>query len=128
MRASARIDITRFAAAILLFANSVLAAEAASDAQIQARDLLSGTVGGRAKMFDASIAIPADGHHVSNLDPQELARQLILGKPNFGAQPGPTAALRSKTKFGPAVSARGSRRVGSDAQESAQRMILGAGA
>ena len=60
-------------AAILLHANNVLAAESVGDAQMQARDLLSGTVGGRAKTVDASPAIPADGHQTSNLDPQEQA-------------------------------------------------------
>jgi hypothetical protein len=115
-------------AAILLYANNVLAAEVVDDAQMQARDLLSGTVGGRAKTFDASSAVPADGHHALNLDPQEQARQLILGKPNFGGVTGPRVALGAKTKVTPEVSERGQRRVSSGAQESAQRMILGKGA
>jgi hypothetical protein len=68
------------AAAILLHANNVLATEFASDPQMQARDLLSGTVGGRAKIVDALPAISAQGHETSNLDPQGQARELILGK------------------------------------------------
>jgi hypothetical protein len=117
------------AAAILLHANNVLAAEFVGDAQIQARDLLSGTVGGRAKTVDASPAISAEGHHqTSNLDPQEQARQLILGKRSFDGVAGTRVALDSKTKVAPAARARGKRRECSDAQELARRMILGTGA
>jgi hypothetical protein len=112
-------------AAILLHANNGLAADLVGDAQMQARDLLSGTVNGQAKTFDASPAIPADGHRTPNLDPQEQARQLILGKPNFGGVAGLKVARDSKTKVMPAVSARGKRRGYSDPQKSAQRMILG---
>ena len=115
-------------AAILLQANSVRGAELAVDAQTQARDLLSGTVGGRAKAVYKSPAIPADGHQTPSLDPQEQARQLILGKPNFGGVAGLSIASNSKTKVATAVSARGKRRGDSDAQVLAQRMILGKGA
>jgi hypothetical protein len=112
-------------AALLLYVNNALAAEVVGDAQMQARDLLSGTVGGRAKTFGPSNAIPADGHRASNLDPQEQARQLILGKPNVGGDARATVALGSKTTSAPAVSARGKRGVPADAQEAARRMILG---
>jgi hypothetical protein len=112
-------------AAILLQANNVRGAELAVDAQTQARDLLSGTVGGRAKAVYKSPAIPADGHQTLSLDPQEQARQLILGKPNFGGVAGLSVAFDSKAKVAPAVPARGKRRGDSDAQELAQRMILG---
>ena len=115
------------AATILLHANSVLAAEFVRDAQMQARDLLSGTVGGRAKIVDASPAISADGHQISNLDPQEQARQLILGKRTFGGAAWLRVALDSKAKVTAAVPARGKRREFSDAQELARRMILGIG-
>jgi hypothetical protein len=112
-------------AAILLHANNGRAADLVGDAQMQARDLLTGTVNGQAKTFDASPAIPADGHRTPNLDPQEQARQFILGKPNFGGVAGLKVARDSKTKVTPAVSARGKRRGYSDPQKSAQRMILG---
>ena len=115
-------------AAILLLANNVLAADVVDDAQIQARDLLSGTVGGRAKVIDASPVISADGHQTPTLDPQEQARQLILGKPIVGRVAGPPVALDSGRKVTLAVSARGKRRIYLDAQESARRMILGMGA
>jgi hypothetical protein len=111
--------------AAILHANHGLAADLAVDAQMQARDLLSGTVNGQAKTFDALPAIPAHGHQTPNLDPQEQARQLILGKPNFGGVAGPKVAMDSKTKATPAVSARGKRRGYSDPQKLAQRMILG---
>ena len=44
-------------AAILINANTVLAANRVDDAQMQARDLLSGTVGGRTKIIDRSPEI-----------------------------------------------------------------------
>jgi hypothetical protein len=115
------------AAAILLHANNVLAAEFVGDAQMQARDLLSGTVGGRANTVDASPAISAHGHQTSNLDPQEQARDLILGKRTPGRVAGRRVALDSKTTVSAVVPARGKRRE-SDAQELARRMILGIGA
>ena len=115
-------------ASILLQASNVRGAELVVDAQTQARDLLSGTVGGRAKAVYKSPAIPADGHRPPSLDPQEQARQLILGKPNFGGVAGLSVAVDSKTKLAPAVPARGKRHGDSDAQELAQRMILGKGA
>jgi hypothetical protein len=111
-------------AAFLFQADNVLAAEAAVDAQMQARDLLSGTVGGRAKTVDESPANPADGHQASSLDPQEQARQLILGKPKADDGNGRAAALEPKMNTAPAVS---TRRTGTyeDPQESARKMILG---
>src|SRR5882757_1093867 len=79
-----KLGLVLVSAAFLLHGNGVLAAEAAGDAQLQARDLLSGTVGGRARVVDASPAVGADGVGTPGLglDPQEQARQLILGKPN----------------------------------------------
>jgi hypothetical protein len=112
-------------AAILLHATGALAGELVVDAQMQARDLLSGAVSGRAKTLDTSPPIPADGRQASNLDSQEQARQLILGKANFGGVAALTVPADSTAKVTPAVSTRGERRVHSSAQESAQRMILG---
>ena len=103
---------------VLLQANSVLAAETAVDAQIQAGDLLSGTVGGRARIADESRAIRSDGDQTSGLDPQEQARQLILGKPSLGETHGRGVDHRASDD-------RGEARTGEDAQESARRMILG---
>jgi hypothetical protein len=115
------------AATILLHANNVLAAELVGDAQMQARDLLSGTVGGQVKITDASPTLSALGHQTSNLDPQEQARELILGKRTPGPVAGRRVALDSKTKVLAVVPARGKHRE-SDAQELARRMILGIGA
>jgi hypothetical protein len=117
--------VVLISAAIRLHANNGLAADLVGDAQVQARDLLSGTVNGQAKTFDASPVTPADSHRTPNLDPQEQARQLILGKPNFGGVAGLKIAIDSKTKVTPEISARAKRRGYSDPQKSAQRMILG---
>jgi hypothetical protein len=103
-------------AAILINANTVLAADRIGDAQMQARDLLSGTVGGRAKIIDKSLAIAADHQQKSYPDPQEQARQLLLGKQSFD---GPASR-----EFA-ALSARRDGRVHTDPQELARRMILG---
>jgi hypothetical protein len=109
-------------AVFLLQAHNALAAESVGDAQMQARDLLSGTVGGRARTVDESPAMPADGRQTSSLEPQEQARQLILGKPNVNATPDPS------TRGTPVLSTRGDHRTYPDPQESARRMILGNGA
>jgi hypothetical protein len=114
------------AAAILLHTNMVLATEFVGDAQMQARDLLSGTVGGRAKIVDAPSAIPSHGHETSNLDPQEQARELILGNRTRGRLAPRRVALYSKTKVSAALPERGKGRE-SDAQQLARRMILGIG-
>jgi hypothetical protein len=93
----------------LLQGNHVLAAEAVGDAQMQARDLLSGTAGGRTNRAGESRVIPSGSDQTSSLDPQEQARQLILGKPNLGETHG--RAVDHLTN--------------DDPQESARRMILG---
>jgi hypothetical protein len=101
------------AAAILLHPNSLLASEFVVDAQMQARDLLSGTVGGQAKTVDRSRPKSGDGDRASNVDPQDQAVQLILGERNFGKSDGRPMALEPNP------------RTNSDPQESARRMILG---
>jgi hypothetical protein len=113
-------------AAILINANTVLAASRVGDAQMQARDLLSGTVGGRTKIIDKSLAISADHHQKSYRDPQEQARQLILGKPRFDGTVSRGFAVQSKTNVAVPVSTR-QNGVHTDAQELARRMILGTG-
>src|SRR6202051_2204908 len=90
-------------AGVLLCAHGALAAGVVGDAQMQARDLLSGTVGGRAKIADVSSASPTDDRHVLNLDPQEQARDLILGK-NFDGTAHQAASLDSTTVAMPTAS------------------------
>jgi hypothetical protein len=114
-------------AAILINATNVLAANRVDDAQMQARDLLSGTVGGRTKTLGKSLAISADHHQKSYPDPQEQARQLILGKPSSDGTLSREFAVHSKTDIAVPVSARWNSRVHTDPQELARRMILGAG-
>jgi hypothetical protein len=111
-------------AGLLLCANGALAAEAVGDAQMQARDLLSGTVGGRPTIADVSSAIPTDDRHVVNLDPQEQARDLILGK-NFAGTAHRAASLDSKTDAIPVTSVQPIRRADIGGQELAGRMLLG---
>ena|ERR1700722_6816417 len=122
-----RPGLVLISAAFLLHGTGVLAAEA-GDAQSQARDLLSGTVDGRAKVVDAAPASAADGVGGPGLDPQEQARQLILGKPNSDRIKEPAAAPGTQTNATSAVSAGGGHRTYADPQELAQRMILGSGA
>jgi len=112
-------------AAILINANTVLAADRVGDAQMQARDLLSGTVGGKTKIIDKSLAISAD--QKSHPDPQTQARQLILGKPSFDGAVSRELAVRSKTNVPLPMSARRNGSAHTDPQELARRMILGAG-
>jgi pimeloyl-ACP methyl ester carboxylesterase len=63
-------------------------------------------------------------YQTSNLDPQEQARELILGKRTAGFVAGRRVALDAKTKVLAVVPARG-KHSESDAQELARRMILG---
>ena len=114
-------------AGILLYANGALSAEFVGDAQTQARDLLSGTVGGRSKIVDVSSTIPTDDRHALNLDPQEQARGLILGKSNFAGTARRAVSLDSKTEAIPVSSAQGIRRADAGGQKLAQRMIIGRG-
>ena len=123
-----RYGLVLISAAFLFQADNVLAAEATVDAQMQARDLLSGTVGGRAKTIGESPANTADGQQTSNVDPQEQARRLILGQPKVDGTHDRAAALESKVNATPAGSARTDHGPYSDPQESARRMILGHGA
>ena len=113
-------------AGLLLCANGALAAEVVGDAQMQARDLLSGTIGGRPKFADVSSVIPTDDRHVPTLDPQEQARELILGK-NFAGTVHQAASLDSKSDAMPVASVHRIRRVDIDGQELAQRLLLGTG-
>lgn len=111
-------------AGFLLHANGALAANFVGDTQMHASDLLSGTVGGRAKIVDVSSALPGDGRNAFNSDPQEQARRLILRSPNFAGIAG-RAGFDSETKATPAVSVGNFRRTYADGQESARRMLLG---
>jgi hypothetical protein len=113
-------------AAILISANSTLAASRVGDAQIQAGDLLAGTVGGRPKIIDKSPAISADRHQESPPDPQTQARELILGKSSVRGGVSRQFEAQSNSNAAVAVPAQ---RIGSthtDPQELARRMILGA--
>jgi hypothetical protein len=114
--------LTLISAGFLLHASGALAANFVGDTQMQASDLLSGTVSGRAKIVDVSSALPGDGRNAFNPDPQEQARQLLLGTPNFAGIAG-RAGFDSGPKVTPAVSVRNIRYA--DGQESARRMLLG---
>src|SRR3984893_18115446 len=81
---------------------------------------------GDPKIADVSSAIPADDRHVLNLDPQEQARDLILGK-HFAGTAHQAASLDSKTDALPVASVQRIRRADIDGQELAQRMLLGNG-
>lgn len=113
-------------AGLLLCANGAFAQEVAGDAQMQARELLSGTVGARARFAPASAAVPTDDRQVPYLDPQELARDLILGQ-SFAGAVLRAASPDSQTDAMPMASVQNVRRVDIDGQESAQRMLLGKG-
>jgi hypothetical protein len=103
---------------LLLQTNTLFAAEITTDAQMQARDLLTGTVHGRPRVADPSPAISNGGTQASVVDPQEQARRLILGQPNVGGMADKIASSTESQR------GHGYR----DPQELARRMILGAGA
>jgi hypothetical protein len=117
-------------AGLLIGANGALPAEIVGDAQMQARDLLSGTVGGQPRFADVSSAIPTDDSYVRYVDPQEQARELILGK-HFADTAHQATSLDSDSASDPdpmpAASIQSVRRVDNGGQALAQRMILGGG-
>jgi hypothetical protein len=106
-------------AGILLYANGAIAGQPVGDAQQQARDLLSSTANGLAGSIDKLPAVAADGHSRGDLDPQEQARQMILGTAHYGSVAGTAVAST------PAVPARTNHRTYSDPQERARRLLLG---
>jgi hypothetical protein len=110
-------------AGLLLCANGAFAAEVAGDAQMQASDLLSGTVGGQAKFAAASSAIPTDDGQGPDVDAQEQARDLLLGK-SFASTAPQAAGADSQTDAMPAASVQSVRRVDIGGQEMAQQMVL----
>jgi hypothetical protein len=114
------------AAGFLICANGALAAEVIGDAQMQARDLLSGTVGGQPKFADVSSAISTDDRHVQYLDPHEQARDLIFGN-HFAASAGQAVTLDSKSDAVTAAPGQRIRRTDMGGQELAQGMLLGKG-
>lgn len=108
--------------AILVNANTVLAADRVSDAQTQARDLLSGAVGAT-RTIDRALATSAVQHQESHPDAQKRARQIILGQPSLDDAVTREFAAQSVTNV--PVPARRTGRVHTDPQELARRMILG---
>jgi hypothetical protein len=93
---------------------------------MEARDLLSGTVGGQAKFADVSSPIPTDDPQMPYLDPQEQARDLLFGD-HFAAAADRAATLDLKSDTVPAASVQGTRRTDMGGQEMAQGMLLGKG-
>jgi hypothetical protein len=113
-------------AATLIVANPVVAGNRVVDAQMQAGDLLTGTVEG-AKAIDSSPVISPDLRQQSYPEPQDQARRLLLGKPSFQGPANRKAAARSKITAAAPASARRKDGVHTDPQELARRMILGEG-
>ena len=107
-------------AGILLQAHNAFAADVPGDAQMQARDLLSGT--GRSTAAKVVDAKSADGAHALNAEPQDQARQIILGKPSGDRVAGRvTDSDLEMTSVGRVRSAE------TDPQESARRMLQARG-
>jgi hypothetical protein len=97
-------------AGIFLHAHNALAADVVKDAQTQARELLS--VGERPKDAHVAAVISADDAHAFNVEAQEQARQLILGKPTGGRAADRVVGTMGRVQ-----------RAASDPQEAARRMV-----
>jgi hypothetical protein len=111
-------------AAFLLQTGGALTAARAGDAQSQARELLSQTTAGRAVAAQSNTL--ADGEtSPAVLDPQEQARRVLLGTPNAGGEAKVAGPRYAQSTSAAGVAGRGDRRVHSDAQEMARRVILG---
>jgi hypothetical protein len=112
-------------AGILLHATAVPAAELAGDAHKQASDLLGST--GRAKVVDAPRAVAADDQRASYPDPQLQARRLIMGGSEVARTAARAVGFGSDAQVTAVAMTQDSGRVDTDGQESARRLLLGAG-
>jgi hypothetical protein len=108
-------------AALLVYADGALAADHVGDPQLQAAALLTGTSAGRPHVDDDSITPHADGHQKSRIDPQEQARELIVGTSDLSRATIPPSSANSKRATQFSVS----KPVYVDALKFARRMILG---
>jgi hypothetical protein len=103
--------------AILLYANSALAAESAFDPQAQARQFIVAKPSFESVVAAKTILTPAgSAQGDARLDPQEQARQFILAKPTLGS------AVNSRTAGTASGPAQDNGRV--DPQEQARQVIL----
>src|ERR1700730_14064079 len=68
-------------AGLLLQAHSAFAGDSIGDAQAQARSLLEAPIVNHVTSVDGFTATQASGPAASRRDPQEQARDLLLGKP-----------------------------------------------
>jgi hypothetical protein len=114
-------------AGILLHATAVPAAELAGDAHMQASDLLGSTVVGRAKVVDAPRAVAAGDQRASYADPQLQARQLIMGGSEVARTADRAVGFGSDAQVTTVTLTQDIGRVDTDGQESARRLLLGAG-
>lgn len=110
-------------AAFLLQTGGALAADRAGDAQTQARELLSQTIGARS-VAAQSKPLADGGTPLAAPDPQEQARRVLLGAQSTGGE-GEMPQRYANSTSPAGVVGSGHRRAHSDAQEMARRMILG---
>jgi len=111
-------------AALLLQTSGALVAARAGDAQTQARELLTQTTGARSVAAGFN-PLPDGESSLATGDPQEQARQVILGTQSAGGEAKLAAPRYAKSTSLAGVAGREHRRAYSDAQEMARRMILG---
>jgi hypothetical protein len=103
--------------ASVAMANGSLNVDLAYGAQAQARDLLSGTVNGRPKAVSSARDVSGHTMREERLDPQDQARRLILGNPNFPAGASGKSSGGWKCGLSPTICP--------DGAEAARHMILG---
>ena len=111
-------------AALLLQAGGALVAARAGDAQTQARELLTQTTGARS-VVERFNPLPDGETSLAARDPQEQARQLILGTQSGGGEANLAAPRYAKSTSLAEVAGGEHGRAYSDAQEMARRTILG---
>jgi hypothetical protein len=104
-------------ASLLFHTGAAWAADAEGDAHTQARELLGGKSPSRTVMSAVGQDTPAS---FPGVDAQEQARQMILGAQHLGKT---RAAVRFASTSG--ATGQGRRSAQNNAQQLAQRMILG---
>jgi hypothetical protein len=115
---------------LLLQAHSAFAGDSIGDAQAQARGVVEAPIVNHVASVDGFTATQASGRVASRQDPQEQARDLLLGKPEEGSvtRSAIAADAADAAEDGARSTSAQDRRAYIDPQESARRVILGSGA
>lgn len=119
-----RAPLLLLAAISIVHIGSATAADVAGDAEAQARSILSQARAGGPTAARSHTG-PERAATLHALDPQEQAREVVLGTQRIGGEAEVAAAPHSEATAPARVGGLGDRRSRADAQEMARRVVLG---